>query len=378
MLCRVSRILLLVLTLVPGHTNASDGAIEISQACAAAGCFGLDSPGFPINLALRAHYILTSDLEVDTPLPVPAIEISSDSVTLDLNGFTIRGGTVCTATGAIPNVVTCTPGGTTSTGVTIAAAPAGRFAGITIRNGNIEGMLNSGIGATLGGNVLVENLNVRNIDGTGIALARTARLQRSSVLLTSASGITADVEAWIESVSVQASGGSGISTAGHATVTRTLAFGNGLHGILVGSDSIVMDSNARRNGGSGVQAAFGSRLSRINASQNGVSGVFFNTEGVVTDSVFIQNVDDGVHCIGVCLVSGNTIRQNGGDGIEILDGGTVLRNVVNVNSGFGINTVGGTALYDENNLNGNGTGGTQYTDGGGVSGGSNFCGGAAC
>lgn len=378
MLYRLFAPLLLVLISMPGSSRAVDGATEISQACAKDGCFGLDSPGFPINLALRGHYVLTSDLEVDTPAAVSVIEVSANSVTLDLNGFTIRGGTVCTATGAIPNVVTCTPGGAGSSGVAVAPAPTGRFAGITIRNGNIDGMLNTGIGAIAGDDVIIEDVNVRNTSGTGIALPLGATLRRSSVLLTSGSGITAGVASRIESILVQASGGSGIFAAPACTVARALTFGNGLHGILVGRDSIVMDSTARGNGGSGVQAAFGSRLSQINASQNGVSGVFFDTEGVVTDSVFIGNSDDGIHCIGVCLVSGNTIRGNGGDGVEILGGGTVLRNVVNVNTGFGINTVGGTALYDENNLNGNGTGGTQYTDGGGVSGGSNFCGGAAC
>jgi len=71
---------------------ASDGVLEINQACALnGGCFSGDNSGFPVAINQGGSYRLTSDLTVDTT--TGAIWILTSDVTLDLNGFTIRSST---------------------------------------------------------------------------------------------------------------------------------------------------------------------------------------------------------------------------------------------------------------------------------------------
>jgi hypothetical protein len=53
---------LLTLLLFAPTALALDGAFEVNQTCALAGCFPGDAPGFPVSLPDPGHYVLTSDL----------------------------------------------------------------------------------------------------------------------------------------------------------------------------------------------------------------------------------------------------------------------------------------------------------------------------
>lgn len=75
----------------PGAAMAVDGVIEINQASALAGDItGGDSPGFPVTLDTAGSYRLTGNLSVADP-DTHAIEVTDDSVSIDLNGFRILG-----------------------------------------------------------------------------------------------------------------------------------------------------------------------------------------------------------------------------------------------------------------------------------------------
>jgi hypothetical protein len=119
---------------------AADGAIEINQAKALAG--GVtpgDSAGFPVQITQPGSYRLTGNLDrTGVALSTRTIDITSADVTLDLGGFEIRGGAVCTGT----PVTSCT---NTGTGDGIAAIGAD---GVTIRNGTVRGMPRSGVRIT--------------------------------------------------------------------------------------------------------------------------------------------------------------------------------------------------------------------------------------
>jgi hypothetical protein len=120
-----------------GTAVAGEGAIEISQAKALAGNVTPgDAAGFPVTISRAGSYRLTSNLDrTAAALNVHAIDIQVDDVTIDLGGFTILGGAVCTG---FP-VTACT---NTGTGIGIAAF---NVHGITIRNGVIRGMPGNGI-----------------------------------------------------------------------------------------------------------------------------------------------------------------------------------------------------------------------------------------
>jgi len=139
---------------------AVDGAIEINQAKAEAG--GVtpgDAPGFPVDLNLSGRYVLTSDLNV--PALKDGIHIAAQDVTLDLNGFTVKGS-----------------GGTSTSGITVVEKR-----NVEVRNGTVRDFPSRGVyfldftGPVAGSratsgrviDVRVMNIGVNgiDIDGTG-------------------------------------------------------------------------------------------------------------------------------------------------------------------------------------------------------------------
>jgi hypothetical protein len=121
--------------------SAVDGVREINQSNVSGNPTVLhiiDQPG---------SYRLTSDLAV--PAGRNGIDINADDVTLDLNGFTIRG-----------------PGGAgTTRGIAL-----GTGTNIEIRNGTVRDISGSGIHATAATAVRVIDVRVLNVDDVGINL----------------------------------------------------------------------------------------------------------------------------------------------------------------------------------------------------------------
>ena len=85
---RLALLMALVLAL-PAVAFAGDGRIEINQACAQAGCFTGDNPGFPVTLNGGDSFVLTSNLTVTGA--TSAVTTGSSGKVLDLNGFEIAG-----------------------------------------------------------------------------------------------------------------------------------------------------------------------------------------------------------------------------------------------------------------------------------------------
>jgi hypothetical protein len=170
--------------LLSSSARASDGVLEISQACAlAGGCFPGDGVGFPVEVASSASYRLTSNLVVPDE-NTTGILVSASAVTIDLNGFEI------VRSGCEGANVNCTPATGAGSGV---AATAGAQA-TAVRNGTISGMGNAGValfeqaevlalrvrwnagsGISVGSGSNVIDNTVRENGGTGLALATGTR-----------------------------------------------------------------------------------------------------------------------------------------------------------------------------------------------------------
>ena len=73
----------LFLLCMPITVLATEGALEINQACVAGGCFPGDTAGFPVTIATRGNYELTSNLTLDNT-DQRAIKVNSDNVVIDL------------------------------------------------------------------------------------------------------------------------------------------------------------------------------------------------------------------------------------------------------------------------------------------------------
>lgn len=195
----------------------SHGVVLIDQQHALVGGIGPDdASGFPVTISSPGSYKLTSNLTV-RDLNTTAIEIKADNVTLDLNGFNITGPNVC----PLPGAGKCANG----SGNGVYALDR---AGITVKNGMITGMGNSGVFFPGGGNS-VGNA-VRNV------------------------------------------------TASH----------NGIHGIFVASGSAISDSLATRNGDAGISCG-NSLVTRNVSISNGANGLLGVLHCAFSGNVFVGN-----------------------------------------------------------------------------------------
>src|SRR6266567_2659981 len=92
----------------PYAAYAVDGVVLINQSSALAGNVTPgDAPGFPVTISVAGSYRLSGNLTVPDA-NTTAIEITADDVTIDLNGFSIIGPTVCSGG---PPVTSCSPTG---------------------------------------------------------------------------------------------------------------------------------------------------------------------------------------------------------------------------------------------------------------------------
>jgi len=216
---------------------ASDGALESNQACAtsSAGCFPGDAGGFPVTIAARGSYRLTSDLDLSAQSAnIPGVQISAQWVTLDLGGFSIYGPVACS--------------GIPTTSCSLSGSGVGVLAGnsVTVRNGSVTGFASDGV--RVFGLSEVEGIHAFSNGGSGIAVTGGgggALVRGNLAISNGAHGISADVE---------------------ATLDRNTAVGNQTDGFQVTS-GVLTDNVASRNGGLG--AKLGGLLTEPNVSFSG-------------------------------------------------------------------------------------------------------------
>jgi hypothetical protein len=207
------------LLLAASRAHASDGVLEINQACAATGCFAGDPPGFPVTITASGSYRLTSNL-VHPTATTNAIETSAENVSIDLGGFAIEGPNTCTG----EPVTSCS---SAASGTGIVVGERGRIFG-----GSITGM---GNGISCGRDTRISDVTVsENVNG-GISTARGTSIHDSSVIANGGIGIRAN------------SGG------GYVEVKGSTIRGNGQEGLVV-TDGLVLENRIQNNGLSGISA----------------------------------------------------------------------------------------------------------------------------
>ncbi|MEM7054158.1 MAG: right-handed parallel beta-helix repeat-containing protein [Pseudomonadota bacterium] len=210
------------LVLISASTLASDGVIEINQLCVNTGCFDGDTAGFPVQITSPGSYRLTSNLDVrslSTPQNRDAIAISSNNVTLDLNGFSLIGPVSCT--GATP---TCSPSGA---GVGIVGTALVRS--VTIENGAITGFGEDGININ-GSPILIRDMHISNNSDAGIVAISGGRFIDNEI---------------------SNNGGIGIDTSNTGLILNSRFANNGAEGVdagACGNNIFIL------NGGSGEQS----------------------------------------------------------------------------------------------------------------------------
>jgi parallel beta-helix repeat protein len=223
----------LVLAGLCSNGYAVDGVVLIDQNRALAGNVTPgDAPGFPVTISLSGSYRLSGNLTVPDA-NTTAILITADNVTIDLNGFSILGPTVCSGG---PPVTSCSPTGM-GRGV-----DGGSQRSITVINGSVRGMGMAGIYFDfMGGGGRVENVHADSNGGFGIHISYGT-----------VSGNTAT-----------GNGDFGIFVA-YSTVSDNTATGNEQGGIFVVCPSSVVGNTATNNQFSNLVTAAGAGCALAN------------------------------------------------------------------------------------------------------------------
>lgn len=339
--------LIAVLLAAAAPTHASQGILEINQACAAGpGCFAGDVPGFPVTITAAGSYRLTGNLDV--PSVSNGIEITTGYVSLDLGGFAIQGPNSCPGTPAV-----CTlPAGTNGISVLPGVNP-----GVEVRNGRVQGM--AGTGISLGSQCVVRNVAVAQ-NRVGLSIGSGCLLWRVSAVSNGTEGIRDESVTIAVQVAVHANGGSGAlvksgvwrdvvaahngsrglgdGNPGSATVfTNVTADSNGAHGVSCGI-CVTRGSTARGNGGSGfdqffASAGFGTlNLGSSAAQANGADGIHASGQLTVTECAARLNAGDGIETGEEALVLGNTTSDNTGVGLRLGEDSAYRENAVTSNT----------------------------------------------
>lgn len=269
----------------PAHAAA--GVIELNQTCAiATGCAPGDSPGFPITLtAPNGSYRLTTDLDlsgIPPPENTSAIEPAAGS-TIDLNGFSILGTTVCTGNPPAEDL-TCAPQGS---GRGISASSVAR---VTVLDGSIVGMGNNGIRCGL--DCRVEGVRVEANGGSGISAGNGSVIRGCAARRNQFVGIA-------------------FTLIGGLTIVGNTAHENGAEGIASGDGDVVRDNSVRGNRTDGIAANRGAVVTHNGAYANGQDGIraTFNTR--VSNNTTVSNTRYGLNLGVGSAFDHNTSASNG-------------------------------------------------------------------
>jgi hypothetical protein len=230
--------LVLLLTLATS-ASASDGVLEINQACAtsAGGCFPGDSAGWPVTITQQGSYRLTGNLSL--PLNTTAIQIDSINVTVDLGGFQVSGPNVCTG---YP-VSTCT---------VVSGAPGivTSVAYVVVRNGSVTGMGGDCV-SLVGPSNELDHVRASSCGHDGIFVGPVGRVTNSLGIANYRVGIMFnDGGAFIQGNEARANGYVGIMVANSypggnnaarlsSSVVENRTFDNAVAGIIVETNTLL-------------------------------------------------------------------------------------------------------------------------------------------
>lgn len=208
-----------------------------------------------------------------------AIEIAADDVTIDLNGFEIRGFDAGTLDGIT------------------ASEPSPR--NIHILNGTVQGFGDDGIDILNSVNCTIKDIRVSD------CVDRAISVHGGTCVVTDC---------------VVSGNGRGIVVDGPGVVSRCYASSNAAGGIFVGSGSAASDCAAYENVGIGIQCGSGSVVSHCAVWENS-TGIFAGGTGCVIESN--SSLDNDIHGIEVgqrSLVRGNTSNNNGPTASNVASG----------------------------------------------------------
>lgn len=240
------------------------------------------------------------------------IKVSASGVTIDMNGFMMRG--LGTISGAFDAIV----------------ADSGEER-IIVRNGHIENMGRNGI-------------NFEN--------ATKCTVEYIRAYLCQASGIVVGANGYLHQCDSSDHNSRGIKAGSDSFINACAATGNGIWGFFTDTRCTLQDCTATSNSGSGFSASgLGNRFLNCQANLNGGTGILTDS-GSVHDCIAMYNSASGIQAGLNSLVRHCRCFQNTTHGILVSSDCTLLENNCAAN---GLNNDGAGILVgsSDNRIEGN-------------------------
>jgi hypothetical protein len=322
-------------------------------------------------------YYLTGNVNV---VKQYGIHVASSGVTLDLNGFQVKGGTA-SKWGIEVDEIDCTVrngsiSGFQDTGlVALVRATNGTASNLIISGNKFNGLNvsdgwhfidclcrdNGGPGFTFGDYCLLKKCAASNNAGPGILGGTHCGLFECSTIGNKGGGTFPHFGIRVGAGSTVVECVSASNTGGTSTPNAS----NG-GGILTGAGSTIRNCTVEVNAGDGIQTGDNSNVSGCTSTNNGAgttgSGIATGIRVSVSGCSAIGNKGDGIVFSGDSFVINNHASTNGGAGFH--DVGSASRidgNVSRENIGTGIlAATGDTVVRNNSGANGNGAANNQY------------------
>ena len=378
-----------------------------------------DAPGFPITITEPGSYRLASDIQILSDLSQLcrtqsgafeascAIEILTNHVTVDFDGFSISGlddDGILTGMGVLSwdyRDITLKNGtlheflrggavlGDDSRIIDmrlISAGTAGAGQAIIIRDGctvvrnTISDGEPEGAAVTVAGSAcLIADNTIFDYVGQGIRVhgsdtptgaVGSCTIARNTVERVSfGSGIGVDVPCTITDNIVRGGDFNGIVAADGSVLRGNVVEDHPADGIVAGDNCVVVDNSSNNNGNAsdiadGIRFGIGCTVKANTANHNSGNGINGSSNGSApAGSTVIANTanfngGDGIRVAAGSTVKDNTATRNGDDGIETGANALVLGNNASGNTNFGLRLTvrvgyGHNVLADNNGPAGN-------------------------
>lgn len=324
-----------------------------------------DNGGAPISLQVPGEYFLAENIFATGN----AIEIRAGGITLDLNGFDVRGDL----------------NGTSDFGILVTVSASQTF---RVKNGAIRNFEGAGIRSedTIVP-VIVEEIRVDRC-GLGIDLDGPGVIRRCLVQNSTSNGFRLDGRATLDSCIALDNGGDGFFLGGRSLLTRCTAHDNGFDGFIMtanadasrlseclasgnGDDGFQSSSanvswlgcTAYDNMGSGFSSLAWSTMINCDARVNGENGFSAMRGSQLTNCSANSNGVDGFNLFGTTVVSCDA-SSNTGDGFELSSGSRATFCNASNNDGVGFlagdDTLVESCVATSNNLGFQGVAGAAF------------------
>lgn len=253
--------------------------------------FVIDKPG---------SYVLTSDL---TGAPgADGLIVTASEVTIDLNGFTLRG--------------------VEGSGAGIVVPDGAGVLRVAIFNGVVTGWGDWGIRLSRAdGDTLLEGVEASR-NGNGISCPPSSIVRRCQALENADRGILVSFSSLVEDCTAFGNGGIGLTVADQCVANNCTTSFNGGDG-LAAFTSIVQSCVSWRNGGNGFKLSDYCTMRDCFATQNQGNGVQSGLGSSILSSRIKSNSQRGVSGGARMRIESCQIISNGQGGVRALDRSTI-------------------------------------------------------